>query len=119
MPIPMESLVATSASGAEVPSPSPVVGLDLPGLASAFGHRLHEADLPVTPDQAIQYVRALQLTTPASREGLYVTTRAIFVTDMDQLGTFDSIFAQVFGVRGETTDDGVEAGLEPALPMTH
>ncbi len=73
--------------------------VDLPGLASAFSQRLHEAGVPVTPSQTEQYTRALKLTKPVSRRRLYCTTRAIFVTGFQQVAAFDKVFGQVFGGR--------------------
>lgn len=97
------------------PHPGPTLDVDLPGLASAFGQRLHEAGMPVTPSQSVQYACALQLTKPGSRQRLYVLTRAIFVTDLQQVATFDLVFSQVFGTRGETIADE----LEPITPAAH
>ena len=41
--------------------------LDLPALASAFGRRLHEAGVPVTPDRSARFAQALALTRPVAR----------------------------------------------------
>jgi uncharacterized protein with von Willebrand factor type A (vWA) domain len=71
--------------------------VDLAELATAVGQRLHQADMPVTPHQSEQFARALQLTQPASRVALYHMTRAIFVTDVGHVVTFDRVFAEVFG----------------------
>ena len=71
--------------------------IDLPALASRFGHRLHDADMPVTVSQAELFVRSLQLMQPSSRRELYFATRAIFVTDFEDVPTFDRVFADVFG----------------------
>ncbi len=71
--------------------------VDLPGLASGFSQRLHDAGVPVTPSQTAQYTRALKLTKPVSRRRLYCTTRAIFVTGFQQVAAFDRVFAAVFG----------------------
>jgi uncharacterized protein with von Willebrand factor type A (vWA) domain len=73
--------------------------LDLPALVRAFSQRLHDGGVSVTPAQSGQYVRALQLTQPGSRRQLYFTTRAIFVTDVQHVATFDRVFAEVFGSR--------------------
>lgn len=73
--------------------------VDLPGLASAFSQRLHEAGVPVTPTATEQYARALKLTKPVSRRRLYCVTRAIFVTGFQQVPAFDKVFGQVFGGR--------------------
>jgi uncharacterized protein with von Willebrand factor type A (vWA) domain len=76
--------------------------LDLPALVGAFSQRLHDGGVSVTPAQSGQYVRALQLTQPASRRELYFTTRAIFVTDVHHVAPFDRVFVEVFGSRGRT-----------------
>jgi uncharacterized protein with von Willebrand factor type A (vWA) domain len=103
--------------------------LDLPAVAGAFSQRLHDGGVSVTPAQSGQYVGALQLTQPQSRRQLYFTTRAIFVTDLQHVATFDRVFAEVFGSRAGTAADDVRARarpdgrallrtveLEPALP---
>ncbi|HWI08118.1 MAG TPA: VWA domain-containing protein [Solirubrobacteraceae bacterium] len=89
--------------------------VDLPGLASAFSQRLHEAGVPVTPSQTEQYTRALRLTKPVSRRRLYCTTRAIFVTGFQQVPAFDRVFAQVFGGRKRTSNaDDFDVEVEDA-----
>jgi uncharacterized protein with von Willebrand factor type A (vWA) domain len=87
--------------------------LDLPAVVGAFSQRLHDGGVSVTPAQSGQYMRALQLTRPGSRRQLYFTTRAIFVTDVHHVATFDRIFAEVFGSRGRPDADHFD--LEPAL----
>ena len=73
------------------------VWLDLPGVAGAFGRRLHDAGLPTGVDRAAQFARALTLVRPVSRRRLYWTARAVFVSDPSQVALFDSVFAAVFG----------------------
>jgi uncharacterized protein with von Willebrand factor type A (vWA) domain len=77
--------------------------LDLPAVVGAFSQRLHDGGVSVTPAQSGQYVRALQLTQPGSRRQLYLTTRAIFVTDVHHVATFDRVFAEVFGSRASSS----------------
>ena len=109
---------AQPAGGAPAPIAAAAIALDidLPGLAGAFSHRLRDADLPVTVAQTELYARSLQLMEPGSRQELYFATRAIFVTDIDDVATFDRVFAEVFGgdvapatpqppVTGATQDD--------------
>ena len=88
--------------------------VDLPGLASAFSQRLHEAGVPVTPSQTEQYARALKLTKPVSRRRLYCATRAVFVTGFQQVPAFDKVFGQVFGGRRKVMnpDDVDEIEIE-------
>ncbi len=86
--------------------------VDLPGLASAFSQRLHDAGVPVTPSQTEQYTRALRLTKPVSRRRLYCTTRAIFVTGFQQVPPFNRVFGEVFGGRRKASTDDYDIQLE-------
>jgi uncharacterized protein with von Willebrand factor type A (vWA) domain len=81
------------------------LGVDLVVMATAFCQRLYSADMIVTPAQTQQYAMSLSLTQPSSRRQLYFTTRAIFVTDMDQETTFDGVFAEIFGAHARTDGD--------------
>ena len=74
--------------------------LDIAALAGAFGHRLYDAGVSVTPDQSQRYALSLQLVKPATLRQLYFTTRSIFLTDPDELPIFDRIFALVFDPTG-------------------
>jgi len=73
------------------------IDLDLPPLVGAFGRRLHEAGLPVTPARSADFARALTLVRPISRRRLYWTARGVFVSDPAQVKDFDAVFASVFG----------------------
>jgi uncharacterized protein len=73
------------------------VHLDLPPLAGAFGQRLRQAGVPVTPERAAGFAHALTLVRPSSRRRLYWTARSIFVTDPAQAGAFDRVFRSIFG----------------------
>ena len=74
----------------------PSTMLDVPALATAFSRRLRDAGLPVTTAHAEQYALSLALVEPSSRDALYWTTRAVFVTGQHQLTTFDRVFDDVF-----------------------
>ncbi len=91
--------------------------VDLPGLASGFSQRLHDAGVPVTPQQTERYTHALKLTKPVSRRRLYHATRAIFVTGFQQIPAFNRVFAEVFGARKSSGDDDFEPDLESAPPV--
>jgi hypothetical protein len=73
------------------------IALDLPPLVAAFGRRLHDAGVPVSPDRAARLARALRLTAPVARRRLYWTARAVLISDRGQVGAFDRVFAEVFG----------------------
>jgi uncharacterized protein with von Willebrand factor type A (vWA) domain len=91
--------------------------VDLAALATAVGQRLHNADMRVTPHQSEQFARALQLARPSSRRELYYTARATFVTDVDEIATFDRVFAGVFGTFVEPEDKAAQA--EPVHAAAH
>jgi uncharacterized protein with von Willebrand factor type A (vWA) domain len=81
------------------------VQLDLPAVVAAFGRRLRAAGLPVTAERSANFARALTLVRPVSRRRLYFTARSVFVTERWQLGTFNIVFAEVFGAAAESTPD--------------
>src|SRR5215208_2264410 len=89
--------------------------LDLPGLAAAFGRRLHEAGVDTTADRAVRFARAVELGRPVSRGRLYWIARSVFLTDRAQLRAFDSVFAEVFGA-GERPAAAQPDESESALP---
>ena len=81
------------------------VVLDLPPLVGAFGRRLREAGLPVTPQRSADLARALDLVRPISRRRLYWTARSVLVTDTSQVKAFDRVFFSVFGGSQEFDPD--------------
>ena len=89
------SIPATEAMASAHDEPG-TLDLDLAALAGAFGQRLYDSGVSVTPDQSQRYTISLQLVKPATLRQLYFTTRSIFVTDPDELPIFDRVFAQVF-----------------------
>ena len=75
--------------------------LDLPALATALGQRLRGAGLPVTPERAARFARALALVAPRTTAELYWTARPVFVSSEGQLAAFDRVFAGTFDPRLE------------------
>ncbi|HEY7794792.1 MAG TPA: VWA domain-containing protein [Gaiellaceae bacterium] len=75
------------------------IELDLPPLVAAFGRRLYDRGLGVTPSRSAEFARALALVRPLARRRLYWTARACFVTDPGQVDAFDDVFLSVFGSR--------------------
>jgi uncharacterized protein with von Willebrand factor type A (vWA) domain len=82
------------------------IELDLPPLVGAFGRRLHDAGVPVTPARSAQLARALAIVRPISRRRLYWTARSVLVTDRTQVKAFDAVFRAAFGSRER--DDAFE-----------
>ena len=96
------------------------IELDLPPLAAAFARRLREAGVPVTPDRAVGFARALGLTRPVSRRRLYWTARSVFVSGQAHVAAFDRVFADVFGQQpfeGEPPEDVSGATAEGSVDV--
>ncbi|MBV8990438.1 MAG: VWA domain-containing protein [Solirubrobacterales bacterium] len=98
--------------------------IDLPAFASAFGRAVHDAGIPVTSERSVRFAHALTLAPPLTNTRLYWTARTVFVSGLDQLATFDRVFAAVFDglrdpaqLRGDPNAPrlpGVEIGPRPA-----
>ena len=73
------------------------VVLDLPAVTAAFGRRLRDAGVPVTPERPAAFARALDLVHPLTRRRLYWTARGVFVSDQAHVAAFDAVFRAVFG----------------------
>ncbi|MBI1378043.1 MAG: VWA domain-containing protein [Frankiales bacterium] len=72
-------------------------GADLAGIAGAFGHLLHEAGVPVTPERSSRFAQVVVLAAPTTLPELAALGRTTLVSGRDQLEVFDRVFAQVFG----------------------
>jgi len=92
------------------------VELDLPTLAGAFGRRLHDAGVPVTPGRTTDFARALALVRPEARRRLYWTARSVFVSDPSQVNAFDTVFVEIFDGGREHRDDVPEDARTVAAP---
>ncbi len=90
--------------------------VDLAELVSAFGSRLREAGLPVTPEREGRFARAISVAAPLVTDELARLGRATLTCEHEQLLLFDRVFQQVFGglldpgeVRGDQSS--------PKLPV--
>ena len=73
---------------------SPAV--DLGRVVAAFGHLLHAAGVPVTPERSTRFGAAVALAEPTSVSQLYWLGRTTLLSGHDQVETFDAVFNQVF-----------------------
>jgi uncharacterized protein with von Willebrand factor type A (vWA) domain len=73
---------------------------DLAAVVGAFGHLLHAAGVPVTPERSGRFARAVTLSRPAALDELYWTGRVTLLSGHDHIAVYDRVFAQVF--RGMT-----------------
>jgi uncharacterized protein len=93
------------------------LGLDLPGLASTFARRLHDAGVPVSAERAIWFAQALTAVNPVARRRLYWTARGVFVTGTAQVPVFDAVFASVFGSAPAVEAEPEAAQTEASPPQ--
>jgi uncharacterized protein with von Willebrand factor type A (vWA) domain len=105
-------------------TPAPAFGvetihLDLPPLVGALSTRLRAAGVPVTPERAAGFARALDVVRPISRQRLYWTARAVFVSDEAHAGAFDAVFRATFGApaQGPVRPDVPVVAVEQGPPL--
>ncbi len=78
-------------------SADPHAGAGLAEVIAAFGHLLHRAGVPVTPERSGRFAAAITLAAPQSLPELARLGRTTLVSSRDQIPIFDRVFAQVFG----------------------
>ncbi len=87
--------------------------LDVPAFAAAFGRALHAAGVPATAERSARFARALALLAPLDRQRVHGAARAVYVSDREQLATFEAVFARVFD---SLTDPADAVRRHPGLP---
>lgn len=75
--------------------------VDLASIAAAFGERLHQAGLPVTPERSARFAAALSIAPPESITQLYWIGRATLTSQRSHAEVFDREFNRAF--RGVMT----------------
>lgn len=70
--------------------------IELAAVAAAFGHRLHDNGVPVTPQQSARFGSAVLLAQPKEIDELYWLGRVTLLTGHDQVGTYDRVFRHIF-----------------------
>ena len=63
---------------------------------AGFGHLLHSAGVPVTPERSTRFGTAVAVARPATIDELYWLGRVTLLTARDQTETYDAVFRQVF-----------------------
>jgi len=69
---------------------------ELAQIAGSFGHLLHAAGVPVTPERSARFATSITLAEPQSLADLYWLGRVNLITAHDQVDVYDRVFAQVF-----------------------
>jgi uncharacterized protein len=89
------------------------VTVDLAEVVGRFGHLLHAAGVPVTPERSGRLASAMRLARPATTSELYHLARVTLLSDQGQLATFDRVFAQVFAGLVDLADDRGDTNAPP------
>jgi len=87
-------------------------------FAARLSQALRDAGVPVTPDRASLFLKALRLIPPVRRADLYWAARHAFVNAREQIEAFDRVFAMFFN----QTMDGArppDARSAPQSPTPH
>lgn len=82
------------------PHAAPLPLFDTAEFGGRLGAALRRGGVPVTPDRAVCFLRALRLVPPVDREALYWAARLAFVTGREQVAPFERVFDAVFGGLG-------------------
>lgn len=78
------------------PGGGPEQWIDLAGIAAAFGHELHAAGIPITPDRSARFAETVLLTRPRTIEDVYWLGRVTLIADHAQIPAYDVVFDQIF-----------------------
>jgi uncharacterized protein with von Willebrand factor type A (vWA) domain len=76
------------------------LGPDLADLSVALGRALARSGLPASPERTARFARAMNVAPPASRDDVYWSAKAIFVSSREQGVIFDRVFAALTGAPG-------------------
>jgi uncharacterized protein len=85
---------------------------DVATLAAGFAAALHRAGLPVTPERAERFARAILLIRPETQQTLRRAGLATLVSDPAQIGIFDAVFAATFS----GVSDPIDQRGDPSAP---
>ena len=87
---------------------------DLAVIAASFGHLLHEAGVPVTPERSARFAASIALAEPAEVTDLYWLGRVTLLSDREQVEAYDRLFRQIFRGTVELTE--IDLRTTPAQP---
>lgn len=90
-------------------------GVRLADVIAAFGHLLHEAGVPVTPERSARFAESVVLADPRDLAQLADLGRVTLLSSHDQIEVFDRVFAQVFKGHFDVVDYRVDSD-KPAPP---
>jgi uncharacterized protein with von Willebrand factor type A (vWA) domain len=89
----------------------------LPDIVAGFGHLLHAAGIPVTPERSTRFATAITLAEPTTIDELYWLGRVTMLTGHEQVETYDRVFRNVFQGLIDITDNRGDSN-HPAPPSS-
>ena len=90
---------------------------DLASLATAFGHRLHAAGVPVTAERISRFAEAILLTSPQTTSQAYWLGRVTLLTGHFQIPIYDRVFDEYFRGYVDLVEDAGSRPPSPASPL--
>ena len=99
------------------PNDAPSSSADVAAVIAAFGHLLHAAGVPVTPERSARFAQTVMLANPRTLPELAHLGRVTLLSSRDQIDIFDRVFQQVFA-SGEKTEGDPEHDRDPATQPT-
>jgi len=94
-----------------------VAQADLAALATAFGHRLHAAGVPVTAERIARFAEVVLLTSPQTTSQAYWAGRVTLLTGHFQIPVYDRIFDEYFRGYVDLVEDTHAPASSPASPL--
>ena len=91
--------------------------IELAAVAAAFGHRLHDSGVPVTPQQSARFGSAVLLAQPKEIDELYWLGRVTLLTGHDQVGTYDRVFRHIFQGLIDIAEMGGQQSVQSTSSM--
>lgn len=94
-----------------------VAQADVAALATAFGHRLHAAGVPVTAERISRFAEAVLLTGPRTIAEAYWLGRVTLLTGHFQIPVYDRVFDEYFRGYVDLVEDARAPTPSPASPL--
>lgn len=109
----MRSRARPGSPGLPVPELEPGEA-DLAAVASAFGHQLHAAGVPVTPERSARFAETVLLARPTSTDDVYWLGRVTLLSNQSQIPVYNAVFDRSFRGFIDISDGTVADPDSPA-----
>jgi len=98
--------------------PRSAVQADLADVVAAFGHRLHAAGVPVTPERMARFAEAVLLAGPRTVPEAYWLGRVTLLSGQGQIAVYDRLFDQYFRGYVDLVEQTRSAPGNMSSPLT-